>query len=507
MEVSSMAMTYHQPLKRTIDEVREKLKENGYELLSTEYHDNKEKLKMKHLECGYEFEMRYNSFASSGQRCPRCANKLRGKHPRHALLKNRANADEKNKEILERCGDEFEIIKGYTTYREALEIKCKKCNTIFKPHFYNFIYHKTGCPNCSPTKSRPYSTENYKQKVSQMSNDEYEFRDTYTTNHEKKLFYHKLCGNEFLMKPNNFNDGNRCPMCANSKIKEALKYTKDDFQEVLNIKFNNEYTIISEYNGTKNNITLKHLKCNNVFTDKASYIRSNLIPCPICRAKETSSSEERDVRTFIDSLNLLTEHKKFEKKEIDMFIKDKNIGFEYDGLYWHSDKFRNSNYHIEKTKFFDNKGIRIVHIFSDEWLNKQEIVKDKIQSILGIQKEKIYARKCEIKEIPSKERNIFLEKNHIQGADKASISYGLLYKNELVAILSLSKPRIALGQKPNNNSGLYELSRFAGKLGFTIVGGFSKLLKNILKLHPEIKKIITYADIRWTDLHNNVSLL
>ena len=102
---------------------------------------------MKHLECGYEFEMRYNSFASSGQRCPRCANKLRGKHPRHALLKNRANADEKNKEILERCGDEFEIIKGYTTYREALEIKCKKCNTIFKfpymgnrCHVFSFQY-------------------------------------------------------------------------------------------------------------------------------------------------------------------------------------------------------------------------------------------------------------------------------------------------------------------------------------------------------------------------------
>ena len=49
MEVSSMAMTYHQPLKRTIDEVREKLKENGYELLSTEYHDNKEKLKSRNF--------------------------------------------------------------------------------------------------------------------------------------------------------------------------------------------------------------------------------------------------------------------------------------------------------------------------------------------------------------------------------------------------------------------------------------------------------------------------
>ena len=68
--------------------------------------------------------------------------------------------------------------------------------------------------------------------------------------------------------------------------------------------------------------------------------------------------------------------------------------------------------------------------------------------------------------------------------------------------MSLTKLRKALGQ--NSKQGIYELSRYSGKLGFTIVGGFSKLLKNIISDHPEIDEIITYADLRWTKFKGNV---
>ena len=116
--------------------------------------------------------------------------------------------------------------------------------------------------------------------------------------------------------------------------------------------------------------------------------------------------------------------------------------------------------HLDKTLFFKTKGIRIIQIFSDEWENKKEIVKDKLKSILGVQKEKIYARNCSFKEINSIDRNYFLNENHIQGADRASISYGLFYNEKLVAVMSLTKLRKALGQ--NSKEGYFELSRCIG---------------------------------------------
>lgn len=389
----------------------------------------------------------------------------------------------------------------YKNNKSKLNVFHNKCKNIFQ---IDFDHWKRGqrCPFCNKYLSRK-TNDTFLKELKEKQPNKYTILGTYKNKRTKVHVKCNDCGYEMDMFPCNLYSGN-CTHCAAKE--RSIKYKKPTNE----INIPKDYLVVGSYINNKTPVEIKHTICQKIFTATTTNLRGGS-RCPYCYSR--GSIEEEKIKKYLEEDNNIKNIEKYKYvinkkehifKEIDMFIKDKNIGFEYDDLYWHSDKFRDSNSHIEKTKFFDNKGIRIVHIFSDEWLNKQEIVKDKIQSILGIQKEKIYARKCEIKEIPSKERNIFLEKNHIQGADKASISYGLLYKNELVAVLSLSKPRIALGQKSNNNSGLYELSRFAGKLGFTIVGGFSKLLKNILKLHPEIKKIITYADIRWTDLHNNV---
>ena len=69
--------------------------------------------------------------------------------------------------------------------------------------------------------------------------------------------------------------------------------------------------------------------------------------------------------------------------------------------------------------------------------------------------------------------------------------------------MSFIKLRKALGR--NNKDGVYELSRFAGKLNTTIIGGFSKLLKYAINNY-DIKEIITYADLRFTRQNQNVYL-
>ena len=175
-----------------------------------------------------------------------------------------------------------------------------------------------------------------------------------------------------------------------------------------------------------------------------------------------------------------------------------NIGIEYDGLYWHSDEKRGKYNLIEKTNFFANMGIRIVHIFEDEWKNKQEIVKRKLKNILNCNEEKVYARKCEIREVNTSDKNEFLEKYHIQGKDVSKYRFGLFYNNKLVSIMTFGSPRY------DKDKSCLELIRFASSIN--VVGGFSKLLNYVIKTIPNINKIVTYADLRWSSETKNVYL-
>lgn len=229
---------------------------------------------------------------------------------------------------------------------------------------------------------------------------------------------------------------------------------------------------------------------------------------PVFSNISNQSKEELELLEFIKSIysKTINENKKniLDNGEIDIFLPEDNIGIEYNGLYWHSEKAgRGKYYHITKTLEAKNKNIRLIQIFSDEWINKKEIVKTKLKNILKLNNtNKVYARKCKIKEIVDTNiKDTFLEKYHIQGKDKSKIKLGLYYNDNLVSIMTFSNPRIALGAKSNKNK--WELSRYATSQN--IIGGASKLLKYFInKYNPEY--IYSYSDNRWSDWENNMYL-
>ena len=218
--------------------------------------------------------------------------------------------------------------------------------------------------------------------------------------------------------------------------------------------------------------------------------------CPYC--VNNISQQETEIVDYLVSKNITVETNKrnylSSKQELDIFIPSNNVAIEFDGLYWHNETKRDKNYHLNKTIECFKNNIRLIHIFEDEWLNKKEIVKSRLDIILGNITNKIYARKCEIKEIDNKTCKTFLEENHIQGGINAPIRYGLFYNNELVSVMNFCKPRKNLGQ--NSSEKEYELLRFCNKLNTTVIGGASKLFKHFIKQYdPTIVK--SYADRRW----------
>ena len=186
--------------------------------------------------------------------------------------------------------------------------------------------------------------------------------------------------------------------------------------------------------------------------------------------------------------------------ELDIYIPSKKLAIEFDGLYWHSALAgKDRSYHIKKTEECEAMGIHLIHIFEDEWKNKQELIKDKIKSKL-LPTKRIGARVLKVRKISNLEKNTFLNKHHIQGKDNSAICYGGFYKNVLVCVITFGKQRIALGNR-NAADGTYELVRYATSI--PIVGAMQKMIK-VFRLEYSPKKIISYADRRFTNKNNNI---
>jgi len=176
--------------------------------------------------------------------------------------------------------------------------------------------------------------------------------------------------------------------------------------------------------------------------------------------------------------------------EIDVYLPELNLGFEFNGVYWHSDKFKSKNYHLEKYSKCKDIGIRLITIWEDDWNIKKDICKSFILNKLN-KSSKIGARKCYIKEITYLESKKFLDDNHLQGDCKSSVRLALILGDEICSLMTFSKLRLALGGK--NKEGMWELTRFCNKVHTTVIGGASKLFKYFLNNYEYIE-VQSYSD-------------
>lgn len=267
--------------------------------------------------------------------------------------------------------------------------------------------------------------------------------------------------------------------------------------------FLEKYKDLNIINGYGNDIIIHCDKCDSEYVINRALLSHRYLitenPCTNCNPiKQGVSISENMLREFITDLGLSfkpNDRNVINPLELDIYIESKKVSIEYNGLYWHSSKYVNSDYHLKKTELCNDKGIKLIHIFEDEWVYKRDIVKSRIRNILGLIENKIYARKCEIREVKTNEKTLFLNNNHIQGAVGSLVNIGCYYNNELVSLMCFSKKRVILKNKDEDDK--YELIRFCNKLDTNVIGGASKLLSYFIKNYKP-KEIISYADRRWS---------
>lgn len=302
---------------------------------------------------------------------------------------------------------------------------------------------------------------------------------------------------EFWQEPCVHLKGCTHPEIGVKKYSDKLRYTTETFIEKAKKIYGDKYDYSKvNYVSSKTkvcvicNVTDKNgNKHGEFFTSPDLFLMGK--SCPKCGNHLSYGEDEiyDFIVSFFGKENVIKCDKKvLDGKEIDIYIPSKKIGFEFNGIRWHSEKFNKGKYyHLEKRNLAKERGITLIHIFEDEYLVSKKLVLDKIATILGVKNfdKKIPARKCDVREIDFKIAKDFLEENHIQGFCKSTVHLGCYYNEELVGVMSFLK-----------ESKMWNLTRFATKNNYLCQGVASKIFKHFTKnYNPD--KVKSFLDLRW----------
>ena len=435
----------------------------------------------------------------SGVGCPKCGVKQRASNTCMTFKDFIKKANEKH-------GDKYDYSEvEYVNSKTKIKVICheKDENGIEHGPFYVepslHLHRGDGCPKCAGRnkyKDKEYLL-NSLNKV--YKNDNYTFDKVIYRGYKEKITITCTEHGDFNITLNHAMRGQGCPKCryvksANSK-RRSVKEVIDEAQKVHGDKY--DYSLITEYKNDRIKYPIKCKTCGNIFYQPFNNHIQGGQGCPFCFTQ--SSKKETEVFDYVKSLvgeeNIIKRDREIlNGRELDIYIPSKKIAIEFNGVLWHNEKFNSDkNYHLKKTEDCLNKGVRLIHIFEDEWIYKQDIWKSMLANILGFTKNKIYARKCAIKEVNTTEGNDFLTNNHIQDICESEIKLGLYYNDELVSLMTFGKSRNSIG----SNKHEWELLRFCNKLNTVVVGGASKLFKYFIKTYSA-NNIVSYADRRFS---------
>ena len=401
-------------------------------------------------------------------------------------------------------GDKYDYSKvDYINNNTKVCITCPKHGDFFMVP-KNHVYCKQGCPICKLDKNKimlTKTTYDFVTESKKIHNNKYDYSKVeYINSHIKVCIICPEHG-EFWQTPSaHINNKQGCPICGRLKVNNSLKLTTEDFIKKAKQIHGDKYDYSKvEYDNYNTQVIIICPIHGEFWQTPDSHLQGK--GCKMCGI--TFSKGEDEIRNFlienIGKDNFVIGNRKLIKPfELDFYIQSKNVAIEFNGIKWHSEKYKEKTYHLQKTNLCKEKGIKLIHIFEDEFHNSKEIVLNKIAHILGIQQNlpKIYGRKCKIKQINKNDTELFLTTFHIQGYVSSTVHYGAYYEDKLIAVMSF--------KQLVKNENKWELTRFASDYNYICCGIGGKLFKHFIKEHNPLS-VKSFADRRWTvDEENNV---
>ena len=281
---------------------------------------------------------------------------------------------------------------------------------------------------------------------------------------------------------------------SDARVASMADKCKFNIEEVKSIFSSFSFEIL-DFSYEKNTIPIKVkcLRCNNEQLRSVVSIKSSSGRCSHC--DPVCSAWHLEIFNYVKSIDtqaVANDRSVISPLELDILSAKHKFAIECNGLYWHSERIsKNPWSHQFKVDLCLQKGIKLFHIFEDEWRNKKEIIQSIIFSKMGLLK-RVGARKLTVKIAPKAHSSKFFQENHLDGNVPSSVTFGLYDGESLISALSLRVPHHKKWKD------YLEVARFATLKGHSVAGGLSRLTKAAINssfLNGK-RGLISYLDCR-----------
>lgn len=410
----------------------------------------------------------------------------------------------------ENCGDVRSV--KYVTWKNQMRIMgsdlCISCRSSFNRTKYRESYSKSDrarSKSLSNTMKEKWSNKEVRDKYINNSgnrlsksefinksklvhNNKYDYYDVDYKGYLKKVCIVCPIHGKFYQLPSKHLCGHGCHKCGIDKTRLDIEQFINKSKLIHGNKY--DYCMV-RYNNTNDKVKIICKKHGMFMQSPNSHLSGS--GCPHCSVVVSSYHNEvyEYIKSVYDGDVLVNNRSVLDGLEVDLYIPDKALALEINGLYWHSfdrvesvaEKTRHRN---KRDKCF-NKMISLFNIWEHLWIDKKDIIKSMIHSKIGLNS-RIYARKCIVDNVSNNDFSNFMNTNHLQGNVGSSVKIGLYYGGCLVCAIGFNR----------NKTYEWEISRLASLSGFTVVGGISKLINKFVNDYNP-GSIMTYASMDYSD--------
>lgn len=230
--------------------------------------------------------------------------------------------------------------------------------------------------------------QEFAKKANMIHNDLYLYDNVIYKNNKTLISITCKIHGDFLQRPDNhLNLKHGCPKCKAIKNGKRLLSNTEEFIEKANKIHNNKYDYSeSIYNNIKSKLIIT-CPIHGKFEHQADLHLQGKEGCKKCMHTGTSD-QEKELFDFVNNIikSVSNSKKIIYPLELDIFIPSMNKAIEYNGTYWHYDRTnprcKPKGYHSMKSKLCKEKGIKLLHIREDLWVNKKEKIKEVIIKFL-----------------------------------------------------------------------------------------------------------------------------
>jgi hypothetical protein len=423
-----------------------------------------------------------------GQGCPSC----KGEKISNAKSDTLESFTTKANNIHQNKYDYSKAI--YINSKTPICITCKTHGEFWQiPSNHTHKTHPRGCPKCNG--GLKLTLSEFIQKSQKVHGAKYDYSMVDYNGSKTKVCIVCPQHGEFWQEPRAHIKGNGCPICGVELVKTKNTCTTDDFILKGNTAHNNKYDYTNSV--YVNNETKVCIICPNhgeFWQTPSNHLRGE--GCPKCA--NCISHSENEICSCLKDIKIDQRNRKIlGGKEIDIYIPQHKIGIEYNGLFWHSEENgKNENYHLNKLNECNKKGIELIQIFEDEWINKRAICESILKNTLGLNTNNlVVANDCKIREYSDKQLiKEFLEENNINGHSEFDMAIAAYYNSTIIGALTFSK----CGDKT------HRINHIATNINYNCVG-IEKAMFDYFKTHFDFTIITLFADRRWTiNINDNV---